>query len=372
MENKKPWYYIDGIDQLDTPALVIFPERVKKNIKTAIEMAGDVNRLRPHVKTHKSPAVTELMKAAGIQKFKCATIAEAEMLGMCNAVDVLLAYQPGGPKLQRFAELVKRYPHTQFSCLVDNKESALEQSTQFEKNHLQIPVFIDLNLGMNRTGIDPGAEAIELYKYCASLGGITISGLHAYDGHIRNADINARTIECDTAFSGVAKMKAEIIRCGLEAPLIIAGGSHTFPIHCKRNEVECSPGTFVYWDKGNSDYCPEQDFDVAALLISRIVSLPGINKICIDLGHKSVAAENPLVNRVFFLNAPETIAVSQSEEHLVLETKDSAVYKVGDILYGIPVHVCPTIALYESAFTVEQGRVTGEWDTPARARKITV
>src|ERR1700743_1648755 len=104
------WYSISNVDILDTPALVVYPDRVKQNIETAIGMIDDVARLRPHVKTHKSAEVTNLMLDAGITKFKCATIAEAEMLGMCGAPDVLLAYQPIGPKLQRFVQVALKYP----------------------------------------------------------------------------------------------------------------------------------------------------------------------------------------------------------------------------------------------------------------------
>src|ERR1041385_2598649 len=113
------WYEIDDINTLDSPALVVFPERVKTNVKTAIGMVGNVRQLRPHVKTNKSAEATQLMLDAGITKFKCATIAEAEMLGMLNSPDVVLAYQPLGPKLRRFIELVKRFPSTLYSCLTD-------------------------------------------------------------------------------------------------------------------------------------------------------------------------------------------------------------------------------------------------------------
>ncbi|HEY6505858.1 MAG TPA: alanine racemase, partial [Chitinophagaceae bacterium] len=114
------WYSISNIDELDSPALVVFPKRVKHNIQLAISMVGDVKKLRPHVKTHKSGAVAQLMMQAGISRFKCATIAEAEMLAQCKAKDVLLAYQPLGPKLRRFVSLIQKYPATKFSCLTDN------------------------------------------------------------------------------------------------------------------------------------------------------------------------------------------------------------------------------------------------------------
>src|SRR5471030_1195251 len=104
------WYSILDIEKLDTPALVVYPKRVKKNIEALKSMIDDVARLRPHAKTYKNKEVTLLMLEAGIRKFKCATIAEAEMLAMCKAPDVLLAYQPVGPKIKRFLQLALSYP----------------------------------------------------------------------------------------------------------------------------------------------------------------------------------------------------------------------------------------------------------------------
>jgi D-threonine aldolase len=372
MSNANKWYEIINVNELDSPALVIFPERVKKNIQTAINMVGKAERLRPHVKTHKSPDVSKLMMAAGITKFKCATIAEAEMLGQCGANDVVLAYQPLGPKLKRFIEVIKKYPATKYSCLTDSISAATEQSETFAAVKLNVPVYIDLNIGMNRTGIAPGKEAIELYKYCSKLKGIFIAGLHAYDGHLRNADITERTKECNEGFAPVEKTKAELENSGYTVPNVIAGGSPAFPVHAKRKNVECSPGTFIYWDKGYSDLCAEQDFLTAAVLITRIISLPSSTRITTDLGHKSVSAENEITRRVHFLNAENLKPVGQSEEHLVLEVPENHSYKTGDILYGIPFHVCPTIALYERAYTVEGGKLSGEWKNIARDRKITV
>lgn len=367
----KEWYHIKDIQQIDSPALVVFPQQVKKNIQAAIETVGNVDRLRPHIKTNKSAAATQLMLDAGITKFKCATIAEAEMLGMINAPDVLLAYQPTGPKLRRFIELIKKFPATKYSCLVDNIDCAKEQSHAFEENKMQVEVYADLNVGMNRTGIAPG-DAIELCKFLSSAKRIKFAGLHAYDGHFRNPDINARTKECDTAFAAVEKLKEELSNAGITVKNIIAGGSPTFPIHAKRKNVECSPGTFIYWDKGYLDQCPEQNFIPAAVLVTRIISLPSSTKVCTDLGHKSVAAENEISRRVHFLNAPDLVPVSQSEEHLVCEVKNEHQYKTGDVLYGIPFHICPTVALYERVYTIEDEKIVGEWKNIARDRKLTV
>src|SRR5688572_11234424 len=139
----REWYVVDNISELDSPALLIYSNRVEANIETLVGSIGNINRLRPHVKTHKSLEVSKLMLKAGIRKFKCATIAEAEMLALAGAPDVLLAYQPVGPKLQRFVALVKKYGQTKFSCLVDAVESASVIDRAAQQQHLRIPVFID-------------------------------------------------------------------------------------------------------------------------------------------------------------------------------------------------------------------------------------
>ena len=366
------WYKIKDIEKLDTPALVIYLGRVKENIRILKSMIGDVSRLRPHVKTHKSKEVTLLMLEAGISKFKCATIAEAEMLGMSGAPDVLLAYQPVGPKLLRFIELIKIYPGTKYSCLTDNLIIAKQISDEAIKNEINIAVYIDLNIGQDRTGISPRDKALQLYTDCVQLSGITIAGLHAYDGHIHDADLAVRTKKCDDAFEPLKKLQQDIKQQGYPQPVIVAGGSPTFPIHAKREDVECSPGTFVYWDRGYSLMCPEQSFLTAALVVSRVVSLPGATRLCLDLGHKSISAENELTKRVFFLNAPELVFISHSEEHLVVDAGEGHHYKVGDVLYGLPYHICPTIALYGRAITIGGYNISGEWRNIARDRKINV
>lgn len=370
--SEQNWYAIKDIDKLDTPTLVIYPERVKENINILKGMIDNVARLRPHVKTHKSKDVALLMLDAGITKFKCATIAEAEMLGMCQAPDVLLAYQPVGPKLDRFIQLIDTYPGTKYSCLVDNYTAAKSISDAALQNHLQITVYIDLNVGMNRTGITPGSDALQLYMDCDALPGIWPIGLHAYDGHLHVADLAIRTKKCNEAFEGVKKLQQDIRAKDYPEPVIISGGSPTFPIHAKREEVECSPGTFIYWDRGYSLICAEQPFLTAALVVSRVISLPDETKLCLDVGHKSVSAENELSKRIYFLNAPGLIMTSQSEEHLVVDAGEGHHYKIGDVLYGLPYHICPTIALYERAITIENNTISGEWWNIARDRKITI
>lgn len=362
------WPVVAQANEIDSPALLVYPDRIKQNIDLAIAMIGDVNRLRPHVKTYKTKEILQLQLDAGMTKFKCATIAEAEMLGECEAPDVLLAYPLYGPKLHRFLALVQRFPDTAFSAIVDNAHAAKALGTAAVSAGVAVDTYVDLNIGMGRTGIELGESALALFRICSRLDGLTIQGFHAYDGHVREVDFEKRKAICDRNFEPIADMVRKLQEEGFPEPRMIIGGSPSFPIYAKYPAVECSPGTFVLWDKGYGDSLPEQTFLAAAVLLCRVVSIPGVNRLCVDLGYKAVASENPLDKRVYFLHAPDLKPVSQSEEHLVLEAPDGHPWQVGDVLYGVPYHICPTVALYDRLTVVQAHRATARWEVIARDR----
>lgn len=366
------WYELSAASSTDSPALLVFPERVQHNIYTALQMVGgNTNLLQPHIKTCKSAKPIKLMLAAGIYKFKCATIAEAELLAKCDGKEVLLAYQAIGPKLKRLIELIKNFPSTSFSFLTDNIRSAKEQAEICTASGITGSVYIDINVGMNRTGIAPGDEALKVYRFCNESTGLKVKGLHIYDGHIRNPDFEKKVQEVNLAFQPVELLIERIKEQQLPDPEIICGGSPSFSVHAKRENVVCSPGTFIYWDQGYKAICPEQNFLPAIVIFTRVISKPADGLITVDAGHKAMASENEIGKRVFFLNTEKLIPVSQSEEHLVLQQEDDKEFVVGDCLYALPYHVCPTVNLYERVLTVENNKITGEWKNSARDRSIT-
>lgn len=362
------WFIVYGIDKIDSPALLVYAERAKENIRLLKSMVSNVSLLRPHVKTNKMAEVCSMMLQEGITQFKCATIAEAEMLAMTGAPDVLLAYQPVGTKAERFANLIKAYPAVYFSCLTDNETSAKHINNVAEAHGIVINVFIDLNIGMSRTGIMP-EKALPLVAFMLSLKNIKLVGLHGYDGHICDTDTGIRQQKSDAGFQQVATLHQKIEEKYQHSLKIVMGGTPTFPTHARRQHVECSPGTFVFTDWGYKHSFPDEPFEYAALVITRVISIVDEHTICTDLGHKSVAAENPLP-RVHFLNAPDVEPIGQSEEHLVLHVPDSAAYHIGDVLYGVPVHICPTVALYDKAYVVDNKKIAAEWKVVARKRSI--
>jgi D-serine deaminase-like pyridoxal phosphate-dependent protein len=185
MENQnKEWYIIDNEDDVFSPALLVYPDRIEETIRRMIAIAGDTERLRPHVKTHKMPEMVCLQMKHGIRKFKCATIAEAEMVAGCGAPDILLAYQLTGPNIKRFFDLNAAYPKTKFSCIANSEEVIMQLSKTATARNMNINIWLDINVGMNRTGIVPGEEAERLARIITDTPKSSLEGLHFYDGHL--------------------------------------------------------------------------------------------------------------------------------------------------------------------------------------------
>lgn len=361
-------------EQVDSPALLVYPERVAQNIRRMIRLAGDPERLIPHVKTHKMPAIVKLQMDAGIRQFKCATIAEAEMLAETGVPGVLIAYQLPVTKVRRLLQLIRRYPETQFASLLDNRESAVVLDELFSEEGLRANVWIDVDNGMHRTGHPVDEDLLPFYEFLMALPHTDCRGLHVYDGHIHDARFEDRRRHCEEDFNLIEGMMEDARKKGLPGLKVIAGGSPTFTVHSLYKERLCSPGTCLLWDEGYRSMLAEQPFMPAAALLTRIISKPVQGLLTTDLGHKAVAAENPLDKRIRFPELTRYEVLSQSEEHLVLKVEDETwqQYKTGDVLYGIPYHICPTVALYDEAVTVENGKVTGQWPVTARRRKISV
>lgn len=369
MDSIDHWYNIDNVNEIDTPFLAVYKERIQFNIDQMIRIAGEVNKLQPHVKTYKMPEVVAMQIKAGIKSFKCATIAEAEMLGMAKASQILLAYQPNSVKLQRLASLILEYPGSTFSTLIDNFSVAEMIDKVCQDKGIRLDIYLDINNGNNRTGILP-IEAPILIEKCTHLKNIRLKGFHVYDGHIHFPDFEERKMKCDEDYMKIEDAVETYINLFNVSPIIIAGGSPTFPIHAERPEVICSPGTTLFWDAGYGEKFEEMPFVQAAVLITRVISIPKEGILCLDLGHKSVASENPLENRVRFLNGEGLIPISQSEEHLIVKSSLNTNFKIGDIIYALPYHICPTTALYNEVAVVEDKNVVTYWKVAARGRKI--
>jgi len=365
------WYEAVNIDDVPSPALLVYPDRIESNIRKMIEIAGDVNRLRPHVKTHKMPEIVRLQIRHGIKKFKCSTISEAEMCAKNGAQDILLALQPVGPNIERFFCLKKMFPEIRLSCITDSEIIIRQLAESALKYGSETHLWLDINNGMNRSGIVPDEKAAALYEMICKLPMLKAEGLHVYDGHIRDKDFIIRKQKSDEAFRPAALLAERVGKSTKQTVKIIAGGSPTFRVHALREDVECSPGTVLLWDYGYSSGLPDTEFLHAAVLMTRVVSKPAEGLICLDLGHKAVASEMPHP-RIKFMNIGEYTATNHSEEHLVIKIPDAEKYQNGDVIYGIPWHICPTVDRHDSAVVVENNHVIGKWTVEARKRFLSI
>lgn len=365
------WYRIANEDEVASPALLVYPERIADNIGRMITAAGGAERLRPHVKTHKMPDVIRMEIERGITKFKVATIAEAEMTAAAGGLDVLLAYPVVGPAARRLARLAATHPRTTFRAITDSAVGIDGLAAAATAADVTLDVLLDLDVGFGRTGIRPGPDAAALYRRIAAAPNLTAGGLHAYDGHLRDADHGRLVAATEAAFTPVWSLRSELRAAGFAVPRTVVSGTPTFAILAARDDVEVGAGTTVLWDAGQAEISPDLDFLPAAVLLARVVSKPGDGRLCLDLGHKAVASEMPHP-RLSIMGLQAASFPIHSEEHLVVETPQAGGYAVGDVVYAVPRHVCPTVALHDEAVVVRDRRAVDRWRVQARTRRISI
>lgn len=365
------WMRLADPSAVPSPALLVFPDRIEENLRRMIALAGGPERLRPHLKTHKLPQLIALQARLGITRCKAATIAEAEMAAGAGATDITLSTQPVGPNAARLVALIRAFPSVAFSTIADDPGAVDVLARVAAEAGVVVEVLVDLDVGMARTGIAPGPGAAQLYRRIAAAPSLRPGGLHAYDGHLRQPVLADRSAAAADGIARVDALAATLRAEGLPVPRLVWGGTPTFPVHARRAGVECSPGTCVLWDAGYARNIPDLEFLHAAVLLTRVISRPGPGRLCLDLGHKAVASEMPHP-RVVFPALPDARAVTHSEEHLVLETAAADTFPVGSALYGIPWHICPTVALHDRVHVVREGRLAEVWTVTARARRLGV
>ena len=359
------WYKIQNEADVFTPSVLIFPDRIQENIQRMIKIAGDVSRLRPHVKTHKMAEVIKLQVQQNITRFKCATLTEMEMTAASGGTDILLAYPLLGPDIEKYFSIINQYPKVKFSVLIDHEKSVSVLSQAAKTHQQKVNVFIDIDNGMHRTGAEP-EPAFNLAVKVSKNPWLNMEGLHIYDGHIHVSDFKLRQEQCENDFDPVTKLVQKLKNTGIEMNEMACGGTFTFPIHAKYKERTLCPGTPILWDAGYEENIPDLDFLPAAVLAGCVISKPH-GKVCFDLGYKAMASEMPQP-RLKFLDLQMEAVENQSEEHLVISTPDSGKLNPGDFVYALPIHICPTIALQEKVYVVENNKAVKTWQVVARKR----
>ena len=359
----------EELNRIPTPALICFPETMEENIRRMIEIAGSPDRLWVHIKTVKAPDILLRLMAAGITHFKCATFAEAEMAGRCGAKNVLWAYPLVGPNIRLMLELQRRFPETGWFALADHPAQIQAIGHAARQEGTEIRLMADVDLGMHRTGVPP--EKLEEICSCMTeTDGVRVQGIHAYDGHVHASSPAERQALADAEHAALDPVVTDLREKGIPLEYVIWGGTPTFPCHSTYPQASLSPGTCVLHDAGYARHFPDLPFIPAAMVLTRVISHPSPDTFTLDLGYKGLAAdaEQP---RARLRGCEEAEPVLQSEEHWVLRMPAGHRRpEIGEVLYAIPSHICPTVHLYPSYLVIRDGAVAGEWPIPARNRSV--
>ena len=363
-------YRLANEADIASPALIYYPSIIRENTERAIAMAGGAERLWPHVKTHKMAELIDMQLGMGIERFKCATVAEMDMTCSRGAKHVLLAYPLLGPNIGRFLDTAAKYPETVCYALGDSMEALTQLEAACAARGATVNWLCDVNLGMDRTGVPLDCLAEFCRRAAERFGHLRFMGLHCYDGQNHQNDPAERQAAVDGQMARVFEARAALRVAGVDTPIVIAGGSPTFPCHAAEAGVFLSPGTVFVWDWGYQVNYLDLPFKPGAALLTRVVSHPAPGVFTLDLGYKAIAAD-PAGQRGYLLEGNGAYPLFQSEEHWTWrmpEGREEDRPAIGQVMYVIPTHICPTTALHRAAKLAEHGRAAGEWLVAARNR----
>jgi D-serine deaminase-like pyridoxal phosphate-dependent protein len=351
-------YTVADPDALETPAMLLFQDMMDDNIRSVCKLVGGGQNLIAHVKTHKSEAVARRQVELGIHGFKCATLKELEMVLQAGTRKAILSYPQGQEiKIERLCDLTSSYPDAWIAAIVSSPFHVKVLSTVATRRKQKLRVMLDLDAGMHRTGIGFGPDATKLYREIDAHPLLQPSGFHLYDGHDNYTDVAQREAEAQRHIRSLKEFQQQIESAGMLVPCVVAGGSWSFPYYARTQGMYGSPGTFIYWDSGNSIGMPDMPFHCAALILTQVVDrYPDAGTITTDLGCKGISSDLLLEERACLLGHETAVLVSQSEEHGVFRISGE-LPPVGDYLLAVPGHICPTTIRYPGIHVID---VAGE------------
>jgi D-serine deaminase-like pyridoxal phosphate-dependent protein len=368
-----PRYRVGALEEVLTPALLLYPEIVASNIERTLDLlGGNGNRWRVHIKTAKLGYTLRMLIEYGIRNFKCATTLELLVACRSGVEDVLFAHPAVGANARRVREISEQFRQVRISVLAENEQ----QIEQWRGS--RVGTFLDMNPGMDRTGIEQSHSdrVVELVRAIGRLG-LEFRGLHFYDGHYGSLEQGARTAAAHIGYERLLKVVNEIERSGMVVPEVITAGTPTFPASLSFEGFQkgrflhrVSPGTVVYCDATTMAQLPgEYGYRPAVLVLTRVVSQPRVGIVTCDAGHKAVSADAG-VPTCLVVGHSELRPLSPSEEHLPMAVQGGAAGpQVGEALYLLPRHVCPTVNNFDCALLVQAGEVKSVERVSARGRE---
>ena len=363
-------YKLNRPDQIDTPAMITYKHIVNQNISEIISLSGGSDRIVPHAKTHKSSDVLEMQINAGIKSFKCATLKEAEIVASAGAVEIVMAYPLIHPKkLERLDRLISGFPQIRISSIVSMHEHLRKLSEVMVMSGNNIGVYMDLDTGMRRTGVQPGEQSNSFYEQISEYKNLYPVGVHVFDGEtLYLEDFNLRKEIVESNINKMESIWNYAASKNIPVTDNLAGGSWSFRHYLKTPNVRATPGTWIYWDSRNARMT-DLDFRIASLVLGQVVDEdPEMDTVTVDIGSKASSSDQPLEHRFKIVGSPNAVVVAQSEEHGVVKL-NGATLNVGDYVLAAPGHACTLTVKFPHTLAIsEEGDVIGEYNHDARDR----
>ncbi len=350
-------------DQLDTPCLVIDLPVMEANIR---KMADTLKQRgvahRPHFKTPKSPAIALRQIEAGAIGICAAKVGEAEVLAANGIKDILIANQVVGPT--KIARLMPLCRQANMMVAVDDPANVAMLSEAAQAFNVKLRVVVEVNVRMNRCGVEPGQPAVDLARVVAKSPGLVFSGLMGYEGQLRNPDLEQRAMEARQAMEKLIKSKEMVEKAGLPVNIVTAGGTSTwFVTSTVPGITEIQPGSYIFMDAA---YRHTPDFDNALFVLATVISRPKKGTAIIDAGMKAMSTDEglPLV-----VSPSGAKVVQLSEEHGKLSVEGEAEgLRPGDKVLILPSHCDTTINLHDYYFALRDGKLESVFEIAARGR----
>jgi D-serine deaminase-like pyridoxal phosphate-dependent protein len=353
------------ITDIETPALIIDLDLMEKNLTVMKEwLSGKKTKLRSHFKTPKSTAVAWRELQYGASGVCCQTLSEAEVLVNAGVHEILLTNQiVQESKIQKMINLMN---FSEITCLVDDIENTGLISLSAERKNKQMGVLIEVNVGMNRCGVEP-SEALNLAKVISSLKGVKLKGIQAYDGHLQMAEF---TIGKDKKMEEVKKVieQIKILRedfehAGIDLEVVSGAGTGTYKYEFNVLD-EVQAGSYALMDWRYKVAAPE--FDIAVTVLSRVISISSTGRVVVDCGTKACSTDSGMPQ----VKGSEDVECRiSSDEHGVLNpgaTKNK--FRIGDMVELYPSHICTTVNLHDKFYVIRNGEIEAIWLINARSR----
>jgi len=358
------------VDAVDTPALLLDMDALERNIARMTRAAADMSvRLRPHSKSHKCPVIAMRQIASGAVGVCCQKVSEAEAMAYGGVPDILVSNEiVGASKIARLAALARQ---TRVAVCADDAGNVSDLDAAATAYGVRLPVLVEVNVGSDRCGVEPGEPVLALARQIAAGKGLRFAGLQAYYGvaqHLR--DYAGRKESIQRAAEKLIQTCELLRRHSLTCELVTGAGTGTYRFEATSgiwNEIQ--PGSYVFMDADylknlQADGTPGSEFEPSLFVYATVMSRPTPERALLDAGLKALSVDSGMP---WILGMPDVEYIRAADEHGKLTLRDPArLLPIGSKVRLIPGHCDPTVNLYDWFVGYRGNRVEALWPITAR------